>query len=162
MQRSYTCRCGRPLFFRNSRCLGCGAELGYEPSAGVLRALEPADEHRRCGNLNTASGCNWLVDDAQPFCKSCRLDRIIPDLSNPTNAEWYRRISIAKRRLVSMLLALGLPIDSLTFDFLRSPSEGPPVMTGHDHGVIALNIEEAEDATRERIRTIWANRIGRC
>jgi len=51
-----------------------------------------------------------------------------------------------------MLLALGLPVDSLVFDFLRSPAEGPPVMTGHDNGVITLNIEEAEDDTRERIR----------
>jgi hypothetical protein len=151
-QRSYTCRCGRPIFFRNSRCLGCGAALGYEPNAGVLRALDPDETSRLCANLTTASGCNWLVDDGQTLCKSCRLDRVIPDLSNAADAECYRRISIAKRRLVSMLLALGLPVDSLVFDFLRSPAEGPPVMTSHDNGIITLNIEEAEDDTRERIR----------
>ncbi|MBZ5676961.1 MAG: zinc-ribbon domain-containing protein [Acidobacteriia bacterium] len=102
----HTCRCGRPIFFRNSRCLGCDAALGYEPNAGVLRALDPGEDQRRCANLTTASGCNWLVDDGQTLCKSCRLERTIPDLSNPADAECYRRISIAKRRLVSMLLAL--------------------------------------------------------
>jgi hypothetical protein len=153
LQRSYTCRCGRPIFFRNSRCLGCDAALGYEPATGVLKALEPEETQRRCANLTTASGCNWLVDDARALCKSCRLERTIPDFSNLADAECYRRISIAKRRLVSLLLALGLPLDSLIFDFLRSPAEGPPVITGHDHGIITLNIAEAEDDTRERIRT---------
>jgi hypothetical protein len=38
------------------------------------------------------------------------------------------------------------------FDFLRSPPEGPPVMTGHANGLITLNVEEADDALREKIR----------
>ena len=29
--RSYTCYCGKPVFFRNSACLSCGAQLGYDP-----------------------------------------------------------------------------------------------------------------------------------
>jgi hypothetical protein len=40
----------------------------------------------------------------------------------------------------------------LMFDFLRSPSEGPRVMTGHALGLITLNAEEADDANREKIR----------
>jgi hypothetical protein len=97
----------------------------------------------------------------QPLCQSCRLDRTIPDLSIAADAEAYRSISNAKRRLVSFLIALDLPVASrvtedtergLAFDFLRSPGEGPRVMTGHHDGIITLNIEEAEDSTRERIR----------
>jgi hypothetical protein len=127
--------------------------LGYDPNLGILRALEPDEMYRRCSDLTTASGCNWLVDenDPQGLCKSCRLDRIIPNLSNPVDAECYQRISVAKRRLVSALLGLELPIDC-QFDFLRSPAGGPAVITGHKDGIITLNIEEAEDATRERIR----------
>jgi hypothetical protein len=68
---------------------------------------------------------------------------------------------VAKRRLVSQLLSLGLPVKSklnedrergVMFDFLRSPPGGPPVMTGHANGLITLNVEEADDAKRERIR----------
>src|SRR5262249_4404485 len=40
----------------------------------------------------------------------------------------------------------------LAFDFLRSPEGGPRVMTGHAQGVITMNIEEADDSTRERVR----------
>jgi hypothetical protein len=185
--RSYQCRCGKPIFFRNSRCLACGSPLGFEPNLGRLYALESAGEpdlwklvgdadeprgrYRRCANLTSISGCNWLlpVEDPangtgtnrQTLCQSCRLDRTIPDLSVAADAEAYRSISNAKRRLVSFLIALGLPVESrvsedpergLAFDFLRSPAQGPRVMTGHDNGIITLNIEEAEDSTRERIR----------
>jgi hypothetical protein len=38
------------------------------------------------------------------------------------------------------------------FDFLRQLPEGPPVMTGHASGLITLNIEEADDAKRARIK----------
>jgi hypothetical protein len=44
------------------------------------------------------------------------------------------------------------PVHGLAFDILRSLPNGPPVMTGHDEGLITLNIEEADDVTRERIR----------
>ena len=37
--RSYTCQCGKPVFFRNSACLSCGAQLGYDPELTTLIAL---------------------------------------------------------------------------------------------------------------------------
>jgi hypothetical protein len=40
----------------------------------------------------------------------------------------------------------------LAFDFLR-PMPEQPTITGHSSGIVTLNIEEADDATRERIRT---------
>jgi hypothetical protein len=67
----------------------------------------------------------------------------------------------AKRRLVSQLIGLGLPVVSkvrddptsgLAFDF-PSPSPGRPrVMTGHGNGVITINLDEADDPVRERTR----------
>ncbi len=165
--RRYQCRCLRPVFFRNSVCLACGAPLGYEPHLARICALDPVGDgtwelsgwlplksYRRCANLETPAACNWLVDSSDPeeLCQCCRLNRIIPDLTVPQNADSWNKIEIAKRRLVSSLIALGLPVHGLTFDFLRSLPGGPPVITGHDGGIITLNVEEADDATRERHR----------
>ena len=36
---NYRCQCGRPIFFRNSLCLGCKSVLGYEPELAQVRAL---------------------------------------------------------------------------------------------------------------------------
>ena len=38
--RSYTCQCGRSVFFRDSKCRACGAPLGYDPLLGEVHALE--------------------------------------------------------------------------------------------------------------------------
>jgi hypothetical protein len=175
--RSYSCQCDRPVFFRNSQCLGCGAALGYEPDLGEVRALQPAAEgtwrlavkangareYRRCANFDSVAGCNWLVpvEDPLPHCRSCRLNRTLPDLADADNQRYWRAIENAKRRLVSQLLGLELPVKSkvsedpergVAFDLLRSPPKGPRVLTGHASGLITLNIEEADDSKREKIR----------
>jgi len=203
--RRYRCRCGRPVFFRNSACNACGSALGYVPETSRLLPLDPgpapglwllAQEpttsapraplaprrlYARCANFDTAAGCNWLValtstlppaspTEAPPvspgpmLCRACRLNRTIPDLGDPTAAELWRRIELARRRLVSQLIAVGLPVASrvpaanedpqrgLMFDVLRALPGGPPVMTGHANGLITLNLDEADDAMRERIR----------
>jgi hypothetical protein len=173
--RAFRCRCGRNVFFRNSLCLGCSAPLGYAPDRRVVAALEPGaapdrwrvpggeGEYRQCANLHTAAGCNWLIaaEDPNGYCVACRLNRTIPDLGDADNQRYWRAIETAKRRLVSQLLALGLPVRSklgedpergLAFDFLRSPPAGPRVLTGHASGLITLNVEEADDAKREKIR----------
>jgi hypothetical protein len=175
---SYRCQCGRPVFFRNSLCLGCNTPLGYEPGLAEVRSLQPGPEEglwrldrredqaalwRRCGNFDSPAGCNWLVNasDEEPLCISCRLNRTIPKLDDPDNARYWRLIENAKRRLVAQLLGLGLPVKSqvsedpehgVMFDFLRSPEKGPRVLTGHASGLITLNVEEADDAKREKVR----------
>lgn len=177
--RSHPCRCGRPVFFQNSLCLACQAPLGYAPGTARVHALEEAGtpglwklhdgpgEHRRCTNFDLPAGCNWVVpaDDPQPLCRACRLNRTIPNLEDPehgpANGALWRSLEAAKRRLVASLLALGLPVRSretedpehgLAFAFLRSPEEGPRVLTGHADGLITINIEEADDAVREKVR----------
>jgi len=120
----------------------------------------------------SAAGCNWLVPDEErtgsgerpAFCIACRLNRIIPDQTFEANQRDWGRIELAKRRLVSQLLALGLPVQSrltgaggedgargLAFDFLR-PVDGQSVMTGHAGGIVTLNVDEADDPVREQIR----------
>ncbi len=175
---SFSCRCGRPVYFRNSLCLGCKGPLGYEPELQEVRALEPdakpntwkvdkqedtAAAWKRCENFDSPAGCNWLVptEEEETLCRSCRLNRTIPLLDDPDNARWWRKIENAKRRLVAQLLRLGLPVASkvsedpergLMFDFLRSPEKGPRVLTGHANGLITLNVEEADDSIREKTR----------
>ena len=72
------------------------------------------------------------------------------------------RIESAKRRLFASLIARGLPVASkvnedpqrgLAFDLLHALAGGPAVVTGHDDGVITLDVEEADDATREQRRS---------
>lgn len=122
--------------------------------------------YKRCLNLSTPAACNWLIgaDDPHDRCRACRLNRTIPDLADanhPDNGYLWGRVELAKRRLVSSLITLGLPVASrlsedtargLVFDFLRSPTNGPHVMTGHDTGLITLNLDEADDAKREAVR----------
>ncbi len=175
---SFSCSCGRPVYFHNSLCLGCKAPLGFEPELLQVRSLVPGPDDgtflldapgssptlwKRCENFDSPAGCNWLLraDEEVTLCRSCRLNHTIPNLEDPDNCRWWRKIENAKRRLVSQLLSLGLPVASkksedpergVMFDFLRSPPQGPPVLTGHAQGLITLNIEEADDSVREKIR----------
>ncbi len=195
--RSYRCVCGKPVFLRNTQCLNCMRQLGYEIGRRTMVAIEPAAVpdiasdteptpeperwkivedaspalYHRCSNFSTASACNWLIpagtqDSLQTpsnlnpgFCLACSLTRTIPDLSTAHNQEMWRRLEIAKRRLLSQLLSLALPVETrlerptgLVFDMLENTPDGPPVLTGHDEGLITLNIAEADDAAREKIR----------
>ena len=173
--RSYQCRCGNRIFFRNTLCLACKSQLGYLPETGRLAALDPgrmagvwhadggAVELRLCANREAPAWCNWTMaaGDASRYCIACRLNRTIPNLADAENGRYWSRLEIAKRRLVSELIGFGLPVKSkvgedhehgLMFDFLRSPPSGPPVMTGHASGLITLNVEEADDSKRELIR----------
>ncbi|MGH6638953.1 MAG: zinc-binding metallopeptidase family protein, partial [Polaromonas sp.] len=178
------CQCGQPVFFRNSRCLACDTPLGYDCERGILLPLMPGPQpdtwqewqarsgetgapvYKRCRDLSTPAACNWLipVEDPQDMCRACRLNRTIPDLTDPAqpdNGYLWGLLEQAKRRLVSSLILLKLPVASrmsedpergLMFDFLRSPVNGLPVVTGHDTGLITLNVDEADDAKREAVR----------
>ncbi|TLX62818.1 hypothetical protein DN820_14485 [Stutzerimonas nosocomialis] len=170
------CTCGQPVYFGNSACLVCQSALGYVPERGRLATLRPGSDngtwrlaedpqspsYRRCANLDSAAGCNWLLPAGgqDRLCLACRLTRVIPDLSVEGNDLRWRKLEAAKRRLVAQLLALGLPVvpkrenerDGLAFEFLGTDTSGRQPMTGHASGVITLNIAEADDARREEVR----------
>ncbi len=127
--------------------------------------------YRLCGNYQRENICNWAVssDDPHPLCQSCRLTRVIPDLNAPGNKEAWYKLEVAKRRLVYSLLYLKLPVinrvddpqQGLSFEFLADPPTSternespPPVLTGHNNGVITINVAEADDAEREKRRLL--------
>ena len=107
-----------------------------DPQPGIWHAADDVGEAgpplQRCANFGPA-GCNWLLpaDEAPAhdgLCRACRLNHTIPDLDEGDNAMLWGRVESAKRRLVSQLLALGLPVRSkvsedpehgVMFDFLR-------------------------------------------
>jgi hypothetical protein len=43
MQRAFHCRCARPVFFGNTRCLACRTELGYDADSACVVPIEPVD-----------------------------------------------------------------------------------------------------------------------
>lgn len=174
--------CRNLVFFENFRCLSCDRPLAFLPDLGVVGSLEATADpslwkspipraakrtYRLCRNSLDYNVCNWAIpsDDPDPLCRSCRLTRVIPDLSRPENlAAWYK-VEVAKRRLVYSLLALKLPLPrkeedpagGLAFEFLADPAapNAPRVLTGHADGVITLNIAEADDVERERARVLF-------
>ena len=175
--KSFTCKCGQPLFFDNLACLNCGAQIAYNPAARTLVALEPASDglwtiageerdpspqFRLCAHRTAPAACNWLVPAALPhaICLACRLTRTVPPLHRPKNADRLRELEAAKRRVLFALQLMKLPLipksdnaeRGLAFDFLETLPDGPPVLTGHDEGVITLNVAEADDDYREKNR----------
>jgi hypothetical protein len=177
--KTFHCQyCGNPLFFENVQCLQCESALAFLPDRLNVAAIEevpqkeglwrprtrarkapPQAHYRLC--RNHASACNFAVpaDDPNPLCVSCRLTRILPDLSQPGNPERWYRMESAKRRLFYTLAKLGLlsttppngGSDGPVFEFLAD-MPGHQVMTGHVAGVITLNVAEADDAERVRRR----------
>lgn len=164
--------CGQLLYFENTRCESCSHLLGYLPSRETVTALEPEDgvwralanpkgRYKFCANVEQGA-CNWLLraGRAELYCPACRHNRTIPDLSQPDNLMHWRKIEVAKRRLFYTLLRLRLPlatraedpVNGLTFDFLADAASPVPVMTGHENGVITINLAEADDSVRERRR----------
>jgi hypothetical protein len=173
-------RCSQTLFFENTSCERCGSRLGYLAADERLLSLEPDGElwrpikapdraFRFCANA-AHDVCNWLVraDSSEQFCECCRHNHVIPDLSVPGNLVRWQRIETAKRRLFYSLLRLRLPLPTrdedpagLVFDFRgEDPSGGEKVLTGHDSGLITLNIAEADDALREQRRE-WLSEMYR-
>jgi hypothetical protein len=69
------------------------------------------------------------------------------------------RLETAKRRLIYGLIELGLPVErrsadgdaGLAFSFKTSTPE-EAVFTGHSHGLITINVAEASDPFRERMK----------
>jgi len=99
------------------------------------------------------------ANDPNPFCGACRLNEIIPDLTEVKNRGRWNKLEQAKRRCIYTFLKLGLPLQSepggaanpLRFQFLQD-NQNAPVKTGHQDGVITLNIAEADDDEREHRR----------
>lgn len=179
------CETQNILFFESVQCTVCGRLVGYCPDRQQIIAFEPIANrpglwrdpqrdtiYRQCSNYRDYQVCNWMLneDDAATLCRACRLNAVIPDLSQPQNIDYWRRIESAKRHTLYSVLQLNLPLANhdedpergLTFRFMSDsqstseftePLEGQaPVFTGHDDGEITINLAEADDVARTRMR----------
>lgn len=160
----FTCpNCGSRLYFENSKCLSCGSDVLYEPERAEF-VLAGTPEGVACSNLE-ACDCNWTARSGQLFCHACALNQTVPDMSVEGNRERWARVERAKRRAVYTLLAFGLRVEpkatpddetGLAFDLLADPIGAGPggehILTGHDNGLITLNVAEADSVEREKMR----------
>ncbi|MDB5540261.1 MAG: hypothetical protein JWQ89_1988 [Devosia sp.] len=173
--RLFRCdHCGHLLYFENTRCEHCGRALGYEPAANALVSLDGGpeiwtapflDNNQFVFCANAAhNACNWLVPyapGADPFCRACRHNGVIPNVDDPVDLRRWQVIERAKKRLFYSLLRLHLPLATrnedpargLSFRFLNEDTAPQPVLTGHDSGVVTIALKEADDAAREYRRT---------
>ncbi len=172
MRRYYCSNCANETHFENTNCLRCGFELEYEVQTDAFFAFAnspPAAETDSSGKIcsnRTLIGCNWLVPSGSntSLCESCQTTVIIPDLSASQNIDRWARLERAKRLLFYSLRKFKLPVSklgdlgtkSLTFEFkadhFEIGGEKTKVITGHDDGVITINISEADDDVREKHR----------
>ncbi len=169
--RDFTCpNCGQRLAFENSVCLSCGSSLGFSLQDMALLVIAPDDEsehagavaqsnYQLCANLYRAK-CNWLVERApvRRLCTSCALTRTRPNDADTKAMVAFAEAEKAKRRLIAELYEMKLPIVGrdedpdfgLAFDLLSSELE--KVFTGHENGVITLDLAEGDDVHREQLR----------
>jgi hypothetical protein len=169
--------CQQMVHFENSQCTRCGRALAFLPDRGVLGALEPvADQpglflalgagvagsrYRLCGNQIDHGACNWAVPDGDDhrFCRACRLNEVIPNLSDAKAKDEWLKLEQSKRRLLYTLLQLGLPVESrgerpegLAFAFKQDLPGEEKVLIGHEQGLITINVAEADSPFREKTR----------
>jgi hypothetical protein len=117
-----------------------------------LAVVVPGDAELDCANRGLA-GCNWVAEAPDGRCRSCRLTRTRPADGDAAGLEALVVAERAKRRVIAQLIELGVPdVDerSLAFDLLSSDHE--PVQTGHDDGLITIDLAETDDARREARR----------
>lgn len=180
--RIFECsRCHHAIFFENARCVHCEAILAYDFEQDKMLSLEPvenlspnnfpallyrsiSDRHpyRLCQNNSEFGVCNSAIasQTAAQYCRACQLNELIPDLSIAGNHEAWQALEQAKRRLIYTLQQLGLPIiqtrdglpTGLRFAFLADSNGQSKVITGHEAGLITLNIAEADAPFREKLR----------
>ncbi|WP_404342872.1 putative zinc-binding peptidase [Vreelandella aquamarina] len=128
----------------------------------------------KCHNYAVENVCNRMVvmaeGHADTLCDCCRYNDVIPDLDIKGNRERWAALEGAKRRLFHTLDLLKLPhgIEGesirvpLSFSFMadalpdqglwRSTASQEKVYTGHANGHITINVKEADDVERERLR----------
>ena len=165
--------CGQLLYFENTRCERCGHDLGFLSDETDLLTLMRLDSqifadvrnqnnrYRYCANAQY-DACNWLlpIDSQSYFCVACKLNDTIPDLGKQEHLVRWRKLEIAKHRLIYTLIRLRLPLSAkaddfqngLAFNFLAQEDAIKKVVMGHDEGLITINLTEADEAKRVAMR----------
>jgi len=135
---------------------------------------------RLCTNRSLHAVCNWMVPastagtGAAP-CTACRLNHVIPNLAIGGNLELWRALEQAKRRCLFTFLELELPFsgtsspvpplgfrfmaDRTTATHFETPSGAPePIVTGHEDGIVTINLAEADAIARLRTQLAMQER----
>jgi hypothetical protein len=147
--RGFACPyCRAIVAFDQIECNECGKPAVFDPVPMDMVVMEST---RPCFNREIVA-CNWCAGAASSYCLACSLTGVIPDITNCRNVLLWRRVEEAKRRLLYDVQRLRLPLSSrqgvrVGFDILSDEYE--PVMTGHEAGLITLNLAEADDVERE-------------
>jgi hypothetical protein len=168
--------CQQIVHFENSQCTGCGHALAYLPDRATLTAIEPVEaapglfvalgptakgaRYTLCGNQIDHGACNWAIPESedQRFCRACRLNEVIPNLSDPNAKGAWLKLEHSKRRMIYTLLELSLPVEprengkGLAFAMKEDLPGSEKVLIGHDAGLITINIAEADSPFREKTR----------
>jgi hypothetical protein len=158
--------CGARVYFQNSQCMACGSRLLFDPRIWRMVSVD-ADPTTQAWRRRSDSEliqpcawhaqgvCNWACCTEQDtLCLSCQTTEVHPDPQASEVLTQWASAELAKRRLLFNLRHRGLPvwrhdgIEPMRFHML-SPRQGDGcVITGHDHGVISLNLEEADPVHR--------------
>lgn len=155
-------------------CEGCAAVVGVDPVAGSSPAQYTCPAGHvlsACANHVQFDVCNRFRVEGPGLCKACVLNRTVPDQQVPGNRAKWARLEAAKRRMLYDLTQVGCGLDrirslgagrtALQFDFMadkvpggnwRAMDDGEPVYTGHDGGVITINLKETDSVEREKAR----------
>ena len=167
--------CGQLLYFENTRCERCGHRAGLSPRPrGAQRALprRTASAGARWSRPSSRSGCAPMprTTPATGWCRRTRPERSAGPVASTARSRTSARRSICCAGSASRPPSTGWSTRSSgsacpwsagstirrrgspsTFSSPKSP-DTPQVMTGHATGLITINIAEADDAERERIR----------
>jgi hypothetical protein len=161
-------------------CPVCHAIVDVTTNEGCFFCARCKASLVKCSNYANYNVCNRFVvcdqtqgtqsaTSAGVFCDCCRFNHTIPDLNAAGNREKWYRLEAAKRRIFYDLDMLGFPygtekdgvMPGLMFEFKGDPipdkryrtmTGGQKIYTGHDDGVITINIQEADPVTREKLR----------
>ena len=177
--RYFSCsQCHHQIFYAKTHCDTCHCRIGYSAQHQELLCLNEIthevwqvkhqdrffaqQKFKPCYNNKNYQICNWIldIDSEQIYCESCQLTHIIPPLDQAENIEYWRQLEQAKQRFLYLAQRLNImpkpkkhddDLIGLRFNFLV-PLNGQHVMTGHSHGTITLNAQEANVIYRETTR----------
>ncbi|TWU58260.1 putative zinc-binding metallopeptidase [Rubripirellula reticaptiva] len=168
-----SCRCGNRIFFNNTLCLSCRATVGRCVPCGALTSFTARNDSSACDACGTAAFpcrnqryrvCHSFITAPNELCRWCKFTKVIPSLNRPNSVARWAAMESAKRRLLVQLDQLGLPpfIDKLiethplAFEFREDSvdmnGQQQKVTTGHESGLVTINLAEADSVHRERLR----------
>ena len=177
--------CSQPLYFENTSCESCGLQARLSAGAGHHHGAQGGRRHDgsrwRSPKAAIAIATTPSMRSATGWCRPTSPDSSASPAATTApsrtcrcrkTSQHWRKIEVAKHRLFYTLLKFKLPLatkaeepDALAFDFVadqNGPQGHIPVLTGHDDGLITINIAEADDPERERRAARWASPTGRC